>query len=114
GVWAATRTGRWPDMVGSMVGVMGISMPVFWTGILLIVLFGVVTQLLPVSGADSPASYVLPSITLGIFSMAIVSRMTRSTMLETLEQDYVRTVCGKGVHDITVVRHALRNALIPI
>lgn len=114
GVWAAMRKGKWPDAVGSMIGVMGISMPVFWTGILLIVLFGVILNVLPVSGADSAASFVLPSITLGVFSMAIVSRMTRSTMLEVLDQDYIRTVRGKGVREITTVRHALRNSFIPI
>lgn len=114
GVWAAIRKGKWPDAVGSMIGVMGISMPVFWTGILLIVLFGVIFNLLPVSGAGSPASFVLPSVTLGVFSMAIVSRMTRSTMLEVLDQDYIRTVRGKGVREITTVRHALRNSFIPI
>lgn len=114
GVWAAMRKGKWPDAVGSMLGVMGISMPVFWTGILLIVLFGVIFQLLPVSGAATWSSYILPSVTLGVFSMAIVSRMTRSTMLETLEQDYVRTVRGKGVREIVAVRHALRNSFIPI
>lgn len=114
GILAATHKGRWPDAVGSVIGVMGISIPVFWTGILLIVLFGVVFKLLPVSGADTWSGYVLPSITLGIFSMAIVSRMTRSTMLETLDQDYVRTVRGKGVREIVATRHALRNAFIPI
>lgn len=114
GVWAAVRKGKWPDAIGSMIGVMGISMPVFWTGILLIVLFGVVWDLLPVSGAATPASYVLPSITLGLFSMAIVSRMTRSTMLEVLDQDYIRTVRGKGVREIVTIRHALRNSFIPI
>src|SRR5699024_2654633 len=114
GVWAAIREGKWPDTIGSMIGVMGISMPVFWTGILLIVLFGVILNLLPVSGADSAASFILPSITLGVFSMAIVSRMTRSTMLEVLDQDYIRTVRGKGVREIVAVRHALRNSFIPI
>lgn len=114
GILAATHKDRWVDFMGSMIGVMGISMPVYWTGILLIVFFGVVFKLLPVSGADTWASYVLPSITLGVFSMAIVSRMTRSTMLETLDQDYVRTVRGKGVREIVAIRHALRNAFIPI
>lgn len=114
GILAATHKGRLFDTLASMIGVMGISMPVFWTGILLIVIFGVEFRLFPVSGADSPASYVLPSITLGVFSMAIVSRMTRSTMLETLDQDYVRTVRGKGVRESVAVRHALRNAFIPI
>lgn len=114
GVMAAVRKDRWPDTLGSVVGVAGISLPVFWTGILLIVLFAVTWKLLPAGGADSAASYVLPSVTLGIFSMAIVSRMTRSTMIEKLDEDYVRTVRGKGVREITATRHALRNAAIPI
>lgn len=114
GVIAAVRKDRWPDTLGSVIGVAGISLPVFWTGILLIVLFAVTWKLLPAGGADSAASYVLPSVTLGIFSMAIVSRMTRSTMIEKLDEDYVRTVRGKGVREITATRHALRNAAIPI
>lgn len=114
GVLAATHKDKWADALGSVVGVTGISLPVFWTGILLIILFGVLLRLLPVGGAESPASFILPSVTLGLFSMAIVSRMTRSTMLETLDQDYVRTVLAKGVREITATRHALHNAFIPI
>lgn len=114
GVIAAVRKDRWPDTLGSVIGVAGISLPVFWTGILLIVLFAVTWKILPAGGADGPANYVLPSLTLGIFSMAIVSRMTRSTMIEKLDEDYVRTVRGKGVREITATRHALRNAAIPI
>lgn len=114
GVVAAVRKDRWPDTLGSVIGVAGISLPVFWTGILLIVLFAVTWKILPAGGADGLASYVLPSVTLGIFSMAIVSRMTRSTMIEKLDEDYIRTVRGKGVRELTVIRHALRNAAIPI
>lgn len=114
GILAATHKDRWEDALGSVIGVMGISLPVFWTGILLIILFGVILRVLPVGGAESWSSFILPSVTLGVFSMAIVSRMTRSTMLETLDQDYVRTVRGKGVRNITVTRHALHNAFIPI
>ncbi|MGE5130564.1 MAG: ABC transporter permease [Sphingomonadaceae bacterium] len=114
GVLAATHKGRWVDAVGSMLGVAGISMPVYWLGILLIVLFSVMLKLLPIGGADTPSSLVMPTITLGVFSMAVVSRMTRSTMLDTLDQDYVRAVRAKGVPERVAVRHALRNAFIPI
>lgn len=114
GVLAATHKGRWVDAFGSMLGVAGISMPVYWLGILLIVLFSVMLKLLPIGGADTPSSLVMPTITLGVFSMAVVSRMTRSTMLDTLDQDYVRTVRAKGVPERVAVRHALRNAFIPI
>jgi ABC-type dipeptide/oligopeptide/nickel transport system permease component len=89
-------------------------MPVYWLGILLIVLFSVQLKLLPIGGADQLSSLVMPTITLGVFSMAVVSRMTRSTMLDTLDQDYVRTVRAKGVPERVAVRHALRNAFIPI
>jgi ABC-type dipeptide/oligopeptide/nickel transport system permease component len=114
GVLAATHKGRWVDAVGSMLGVAGISMPVYWLGILLIVLFSVQLRWLPIGGAEGLASLVMPTITLGVFSMAVVSRMTRSTMLDTLDQDYVRTVRAKGVAEWIAVRHALRNAFIPI
>jgi peptide/nickel transport system permease protein len=114
GVFAATHKGKWADALGSMIGVAGVSMPVYWLGILLITIFAVDLKLVPVSGAASLSSLILPSVTLGVFSMAVVSRMTRSTMLDTLDQDYVRTVRAKGVHERTAVRHALRNAFIPI
>ena len=114
GVLAATHKGRWIDAFGSMLGVAGISMPVYWLGILLIVLFSVQLRWLPIGGAEGLASLVMPTITLGVFSMAVVSRMTRSTMLDTLDQDYVRTVRAKGVAEWIAVRHALRNAFIPI
>lgn len=114
GVLSATHKDGWLDALGSIIGVMGISMPVYWLGILLIMLFGVELKLLPIAGADSASSYILPSLTLAVFSMAVVARMTRSTMLETLDQDYVRTVRAKGVREGVAVRHALRNALIPI
>ena len=114
GVLAATHKGRWVDAFGSMLGVAGISMPVYWLGILLIVLFSVQLRWLPIGGAEGLASLVMPTITLGVFSMAVVSRMTRSTMLDTLDQDYVRTVRAKGVAEWVAVQHALRNAFIPI
>ena len=115
GVLAATHKGRWADALGSMLGVVGISMPVYWLGILLIVLFSVQLKWLPIGGADSLASLVMPTLTLGVFSTAVVSRMTRSTMLDTLGQDYVRTARAKGMTEgVVLFRHVLRNALIPI
>lgn len=114
GVLAATHKGKVADALGSTIGVAGVSMPVYWLGILLIVLFSVYLKVLPTGGATSLSSYVLPSVTLGVFSMAVISRMTRSAMLDTLDQDYVRTVRAKGVTERVAIRHALRNAFIPI
>ena len=115
GVIAATHKDTWTDSFVSMIGVMGISMPVYWMGILLIMLFSVTLNVLPASGASDLRSLILPSVTLGVFSMAIVARMTRSTMIDELGQDYVRTVRAKGVVErVVVYRHALRNAFVPI
>lgn len=115
GVIAATHKDTWTDSIVSIVGVMGISMPVYWLGILLIMLFAVTLNVLPASGASSLRSLILPSITVGVFSMAIVARMTRSTMIDELGQDYVRTVRAKGVVEgLVVYKHALRNAFVPI
>lgn len=115
GVTAATRRGTWIDHLLSSAAVMGVSVPVYWLGLLLIVLFSVNLKLLPASGAESLSSLVLPSFTLGMFSVALVSRMTRASMLDVLGQDYVRTAHAKGVTDrIVVYKHALRNAFIPV
>lgn len=115
GVMSATHKNKLADTIGSMIGVMGISMPVYWLGILLIVLFSVNLKLLPTGGAQTLSSLILPVVTLGVFSMAIVSRMTRSTMLDTLGQDFVRTVRAKGVVEwLVVYKHALRNSFVPI
>ncbi|MCZ2401623.1 ABC transporter permease [Paenarthrobacter sp. Z7-10] len=115
GVFAARHKGKLIDTISSMVGVMGISMPVYWLGILLIMLFSVQLRMLPIGGAANLQSLVMPTVTLGVFSMAIVSRMTRSTMLDSLMQDYVRTARAKGVRESLVVyQHALRNAFIPV
>jgi ABC-type dipeptide/oligopeptide/nickel transport systems, permease components len=115
GVLAARHKGKLWDTIGSLVGVMGISMPVYWLGILLILLFSVQLKLLPIGGAATFQALIMPTITLGVFSMAIVSRMTRSTMLDSLMQDYVRTARAKGVAEsIVVYKHALRNAFIPV
>jgi ABC-type dipeptide/oligopeptide/nickel transport system permease component len=115
GVAAARRRGRWPDHVISTVSVMGVAMPVYWLGLLLILLFAVRLGWLPAAGADRVSSIVLPGLTLGVFSVALIARMTRASMLDVLQQDYVRTAYAKGVRDrVAVYRHALRNAFIPI
>ena len=99
-------------MIGAMIG---LSMPVFWLGILLILFFSVYLRWLPSSGFNTFAAMVLPAITLAAQSVAIVTRMTRSSMLEVVRQDYIRTARAKGQKESVVIwRHALGNALIPV
>jgi len=115
GVIAAVRRNSIVDHVISSVAMMGISMPVYWLGLLLILLFAVTLGWLPAAGSGEPLSIVLPAVTLAAFSTALVSRMTRASMLEVLGQDYVRTAHAKGAPPRTVVvKHALRNAFIPV
>jgi peptide/nickel transport system permease protein len=115
GVTAATHRGRWPDHILSSLAVMGVSTPVYWLGLLLIIVFSVNLQWLPAAGAENLSSLILPTFTLGVFSVALVSRMTRANMLEVLGQDYVRAAEAKGVGDrVVVYKHALRNAFIPV
>jgi peptide/nickel transport system permease protein len=93
----------------------GISMPVYWLGLMLIILFSIHLRWLPAAGASGPLSIVLPALTLAAFSVAFIARITRSSMLEVLRQDYVRTAHAKGTRARAVLwRHALRNALPPI
>lgn len=115
GTVAARYRNRIPDHLISIGSVVGISMPVYWLGLLLIIVFAVNLNWLPAAGAGRPTSIILPGVTLGLFSIALVARMTRASMLEVLEQDYVRTAYAKGVAERNVVyRHALRNAFIPV
>lgn len=115
GVTAATHRGRWADHLLSSLAVMGVSTPVYWLGLLLIIVFSVNLQWLPAAGAENLSSLILPTFTLGVFSVALVSRMTRANMLEVLGQDYVRAAEAKGVGNRAVVyKHALRNAFIPV
>ena len=115
GVIAAVRRNSMLDHVISSVAMMGVSMPVYWLGLLLILLFAVTLGWLPAAGSGEPLSIVLPAVTLAAFSTALVSRMTRASMLEVLGQDYIRTAEAKGAPPTTVIiRHALRNAFIPI
>jgi len=115
GAFAAVRAGRLPDLIVSTVVLFGISMPVYWLGLMLIVMFSIRLRWLPAAGAEGPLSLVLPAVTLAFFSTAFIARITRSSMLEVLNQDYVRTAVAKGASQRAVVwRHALRNALAPV
>jgi ABC-type dipeptide/oligopeptide/nickel transport system permease component len=115
GVLAARRPGGWTDRLSLAVAYLGISFPVYWIGLLLILVFAVMLRWLPPSGYGRPAHLVLPALALGMRSIAFLARVTRSAMLEALGSDYARTARAKGVAErIVVVRHALRNALIPV
>jgi peptide/nickel transport system permease protein len=115
GVLAAIRRYSFLDYLMSVGTLLGVSMPVYWLGLMLIIAFAVTLHLLPASGNESPKSLILPAVTLASFSMALTMRITRSSMLEVLGSDYVRVAWTKGLRQATiVVRHALRNALIPI
>ena len=115
GVRSAQRRGKWDDKVLSVVSLFGLSFPNFALGPILILLFSIKLGLLPVSGSGSFAHLVLPSITMGGSLAAILTRMVRTSMLEELGQDYIRTARAKGLSERAVVyRHALRNAMLPI
>jgi ABC-type dipeptide/oligopeptide/nickel transport system permease component len=115
GIVSATRRNSALDYLIMSLALFGVSIPVFWLGLMLMLLFSVYLGWLPAGGFGGPASYVLPTTALAAFSIAIIARMTRSSLLETFNQDYVRTARAKGVHEAAVtLRHALRNALIPI
>lgn len=115
GVYAAYRRGSPGDRAISVFTLLGLAVPNFALGPLLIVLFSIKLGWLPVSGRGGLLNYILPAVTLGAALAAILSRMVRSSMLEELSSDYVRTARAKGLSTATVlVRHALRNALIPI
>jgi ABC-type dipeptide/oligopeptide/nickel transport system permease component len=115
GIISAVRRNSALDYVSTIVALLGQSMPTFWLGIMLILVFSVQLNLLPSSGRGTFAHLVLPAITLGLFTTARITRLTRSGMLEVLNQDYIRTARAKGVGDPPVVwKHALKNAAIPI
>src|SRR5215468_4325466 len=119
GVVAGIVSAAWPssafDFLARLGSLFGLSMPVFWTGLVLIVVFALWLPWLPVGGTGSPSHLILPAVTLALPSVAMVARMTRSSVLEVLREDYVRTARAKGVAERFVVsKHALRNAAIPI
>lgn len=115
GIISATRQYSFLDSFSMILALLGVSMPVFWLGLMLILVFSVKLGLLPSGGFDGLTSIILPGLTLGVGSAAIITRMTRSSMLEVIRQDYIRTARAKGVSEKVVInRHALKNALIPI
>jgi peptide/nickel transport system permease protein len=115
GIYSAVRRNSAIDQAATVMVFLGQSMPVFWTGIMLILLFAVQWRLLPVSGWDSWTSVVLPTLTLGTFSAPLLVRIARSSMLEVINLDYVRTARAKGVPERFVIwRHALTNAALPL
>lgn len=114
GVIAAVKQNTWIDGVSMFIALLGVSMPVFWLALLMILLFSLKLGWFPTSGSDRWNSIVLPAVALGFLHMASIARTTRSSMLETIRQDYIRTVRAKGVPENKVItRHALKNALIP-
>ncbi|PWJ48095.1 ABC transporter permease [Faecalicatena contorta] len=115
GVLAAVFHGKMADYLGMLIAIVGISVPGFWLGLQLIQMFSVSLGWLPTGGLDSWQSYVLPSLTMGSGVMAIMARFTRSSMLETMRADYVRTARAKGlIESLVVVRHGFKNSLIEI
>jgi peptide/nickel transport system permease protein len=119
GVLAGVVSAVWPnslfDGVMRLTSLFGLSMPVFWTGLTLIVFFSLWLNWLPVGGAGSLRHLIMPAVTLSLPSLAMVARMTRSSVLEVLREDYIRTARAKGVREQAVVlKHGLRNACIPI
>ena len=115
GVLSARNPGGWFDRLGLGVAYLGISFPVYWVGLILILVFAVILKWLPPSGYGGIKYLILPALALGSRSIAFLARVTRSSMLDVLGGDFVRTARAKGLKErVVVVRHALRNALIPI
>lgn len=115
GIFSAVFRGKWPDYMGMLIAVTGISLPSFWTGLMLIQILSVKYRLLPTGGMEGLRSYIMPSITLGAGIMAMIARFSRSEMIETLRNDYIRTARAKGLNEVEVIsRHALRNSMIQV
>jgi peptide/nickel transport system permease protein len=115
GVVAAVRRGTWLDVVSSGISVLGVAIPNFWLAVLLILVFSVKLDWLPVLGQGSLKAIVLPAIALGWGFAAIITRLVRTSMIEVLQQPYVTTARAKGLTSwVVVMRHALKNALIPV
>lgn len=115
GVASAVFRNRWPDRGGMTLAVSGISFPSFALGMLLMQVFSVKLGWLPTVGADTWKHYILPSLTLGAAVAAVMARFTRASLVEVIQEDYVRTARAKGLRErVVILRHALRNALIPV
>jgi peptide/nickel transport system permease protein len=115
GTLSAVKKDSFQDHLAMMLSLLGIAIPNFWLGPMLILIFSIKLNLLPVSEKTGFASYILPSLTIGTALCAIISRMTRNTLLDALGEDYVRTAKAKGVHPaIILFKHTLRNAALPL
>ena len=123
GLIAAVRRGKWPDKVFTPLTYLGVTVPVFWLGILLIYFFGLKLRWLPIAGYTSPLDdfwlstrqAIMPVICLSIYGLASNARQMRSSMLEVIHQDYIRTAEAKGLHEkVVIYKHAFRNAAIPL
>lgn len=115
GVLSAVRQYSWIDSLTRIIVLGGVSIPVFWLGLMLIVLFSVKLRLVPSAGWGTMKHMILPAVTLATFPLAMITRLTRSSMLEVIRQDYVRTARAKGLSQRAVIyRHCLRNAFIPV
>ena len=115
GVWSGKNRGKWQDFTGMTLAVSGISLPNFWIGFLLIMLFSVKLRWFPTTGTGSWKNLVLPAIALGTSIAAIIARFTRSSIVEVLKEDYIRTARAKGLREKTVTwGHAFRNSMISV
>ena len=115
GIYSATRQGTIQDNISMAFAMIGLAMPHFWLGLLLIIVFSLKLQWFPSGGDETLSSIVLPAITIGTGLMATLTRTTRSSMLDVLKQEYLRTARAKGIPEkVVVMSHALKNALIPI
>ena len=115
GIYSSLRKGRWQDYGAMAFALLGICIPNFWLGPLLVLLFSLQLGWLPVSERGGFTSYILPSVTMGMALAAILSRMTRTSMLENMQEDFVRTARAKGnTEKIVTFKHVLRNAALPL
>ena len=115
GIIAALKYNKWPDSVCMILATLGVTVPGFVIATLLMYIFGVKLNILPITGLDNIKSYILPTIALSGYSIAFISRLARSKLLEVLKSDYIRTARAKGVNSRNIiVKHALRNTLIPV
>jgi ABC-type dipeptide/oligopeptide/nickel transport system permease component len=115
GIFAALKQGSWIDNLTMMMAYVGVSMPLFWLGLLLILVFAFQMGWFPPAGQEGVRALVLPSLSLGLISAGVIARLTRASMLEVLIQDYIRTARSKGLPEyVVILRHALRNAVGPV
>ena len=115
GLISGLRRGSWIDVASTMIATLGVSLPVYWLGLMLMLLFAVRLGWLPSAGRESVKHLILPAVTLGVYSTAVISRMTRSSVVEVICEDYIRTARSKGLgQQLVIYRHVLRNALIPV